>query len=108
RIAEEDAAYWSSRKAAEEAIQIFPSQGKQASADVPISKIERDNPMRKLTVREREVVELLIRGSSNKQIAHALSISEKTVEAHRARAIKRLGVKTSAQLIRMAGEYGLH
>ncbi len=64
--------------------------------------------MLKLTVREREVVELLISGSSNKQIAHALSISEKTVEAHRARAIKRLGVKTSAQLIRMAGEFGLH
>jgi DNA-binding CsgD family transcriptional regulator len=88
-----------------EASRLFAPQAPAGSA---IGQIERDNPLRKLTARERQVLELLIGGSSNKQIAHALSISEKTVEAHRSRAIKRLGLKTSAQLIRMAGQYGLH
>jgi DNA-binding CsgD family transcriptional regulator len=88
-----------------EAARLFAPQTPAGST---IEQIERDNPLRKLTARERQVLELLIGGSSNKQIAHALSISEKTVEAHRSRAIKRLGLKTSAQLIRMAGQYGLH
>jgi DNA-binding CsgD family transcriptional regulator len=85
-------------------LQLFSPQEMPAAA--PEAML--NNPMLILTVREREVVELLISGSSNKQIAHALGISAKTVEAHRARAIKRLGIKTSAQLIRMAGEFGLH
>jgi DNA-binding CsgD family transcriptional regulator len=64
------------------------------------------DPFNKLTQREKDVVRLLIKGVSNKLIAHALSISEKTVEAHRSHAIRRLGLKSSAELIRMAGECG--
>lgn len=72
------------------------------------SELQKDrNPLEKLTEREKEVVKLLIKGNSNKIIGHTLNISEKTVEVHRARAIKRLGVRTSAELIRMAGKYGL-
>ncbi len=65
------------------------------------------NPLSRLTAREREVVKLVVSGYSNKVIAHELRISQKTVEAHRAHAVKRLGLKTSAELIRMAGEFGL-
>jgi DNA-binding CsgD family transcriptional regulator len=64
------------------------------------------NPFDKLTRREKDVVRLLIKGISNKLIAHALNISEKTVEAHRSHAIRRLGLRSSAELIRMAGESG--
>jgi DNA-binding CsgD family transcriptional regulator len=63
-------------------------------------------PFDKLTQREKDVVRLLIKGVSNKLIAHALNISEKTVEAHRSHAIRRLGLRSSAELIRMAGECG--
>jgi DNA-binding CsgD family transcriptional regulator len=51
-------------------------------------------------------VRLLIGGNSNKNMARILRLSPKTIEAHRARAIKRLGLKTSAELIRLAVETG--
>ncbi len=79
----------------------------KGSRQHPSEARKDSNPLEKLTEREREVVRLLIRGNSNKVIAYTLNLSEKTVEGHRARAIKRLGVKTSAELIRMAGKYGL-
>jgi DNA-binding CsgD family transcriptional regulator len=59
-----------------------------------------------LTARERDIVGLLVRGHSNKTMARILSLSPKTVEAHRARAMKRLGLKTSAELIKLAVEAG--
>jgi DNA-binding CsgD family transcriptional regulator len=60
-----------------------------------------------LTPREREVVSLLAAGRTNKGVARILGLSAKTVEAHRARALKRLNVKTTADLIRLAIEGGL-
>ncbi len=71
------------------------------------AKAERLNPVASLTERQQEVVKLLVKGCSNKVIAFKLNISEKTVEVHRSRAIRRLGVRTSAELIRLAGEFGL-
>ncbi|MCH8148861.1 MAG: sigma-70 family RNA polymerase sigma factor, partial [Planctomycetes bacterium] len=44
----------------------------------------------RLTPREREVMDLIVEGLANKQIAVRLGISEKTVEVHRARARKKL------------------
>lgn len=66
------------------------------------------NPIKELTPREAQVVKLLVQGKANKMIAHTLHISEKTVEATRARAKKRLGVKTSADLIKVAVEHRIH
>jgi DNA-binding CsgD family transcriptional regulator len=60
-----------------------------------------------LTPREREVVSLLASGRTNKGVARILGLSAKTVEAHRARALKRLNVKTTAELIRLAIESGI-
>ncbi|MDR2880679.1 MAG: response regulator [Azoarcus sp.] len=53
-----------------------------------------------LTTREREVLELVIAGKLNKQIADVLGISIKTVEVHRARVMDKMGVSTVASLIR--------
>lgn len=53
-----------------------------------------------LTAREREVVELLAHGLSNKDIARRLDVSVRTVETHRANAIHKLDVGTSAEIIR--------
>jgi DNA-binding NarL/FixJ family response regulator len=55
-----------------------------------------------LTAREWQVFDLLISGLSNKQMAHALLISPRTVEIHRARLMQKLGVRNTASLIRIA------
>ena len=54
-----------------------------------------------LSEREREVFEHVAAGQMNKAIAHDLQISERTVEVHRSQVMKKLGVKTLAQLVRI-------
>jgi two-component system response regulator TtrR len=53
-----------------------------------------------LTQREREVMELVVAGKLNKQVADELDISMKTVEAHRARVMEKMGVRTLAELVK--------
>lgn len=55
-----------------------------------------------LTHREREVVQLIAEGKINKQIADTLDISVKTVETHRASAMHKLKLRTTADLVRYA------
>ena len=57
------------------------------------------SPIDQLTSREREVVAGLIRGLTNKQIGEDLGISHRTVEIHRARAMRKLGTPTLAALL---------
>jgi DNA-binding CsgD family transcriptional regulator len=52
-----------------------------------------------LTLREREVVAGLMRGLTNKKIGQELGISHRTVEIHRARAMRKLGAPTLAALL---------
>ncbi|HNP63231.1 MAG TPA: response regulator transcription factor [Woeseiaceae bacterium] len=66
--------------------------------------IERNDLIDKinsLTDRERAVFESVADGDMNKVIAFDLGISERTVEVHRANAMKKLGVRTLAELIRI-------
>jgi DNA-binding NarL/FixJ family response regulator len=56
----------------------------------------------RLTAREREVVQLLAEGRSNKAVSALLGISVKTVETHRAAVMKKLGVTSIAELVRYA------
>jgi len=55
-----------------------------------------------LTPREREVLELMIRGKPNKVMAADLGVSQRTVEIHRARVMEKTGAASLAQLVRMA------
>jgi DNA-binding NarL/FixJ family response regulator len=55
-----------------------------------------------LTHREREVVQLIAEGRINKEIARLLAISVKTVETHRATAMHKLKLRTTAELVRYA------
>jgi len=55
-----------------------------------------------LTHREREVVQLIAEGKINKEIGEALNISVKTVETHRAAAMHKLKLRTTAELVRYA------
>ena len=52
----------------------------------------------RLTRREIEVIDLIVTGFSNKQAAHALGISPRTVEVHRARAFEKCSVRNVASL----------
>jgi len=55
-----------------------------------------------LTPREHEVMEMVTDGKSNKDIAHTLGVSAKTVEAHRARVMEKMSARSLADLVKMA------
>jgi len=63
---------------------------------------EISNRLKSLTPRERQVFDLVVAGEVNKSIAHHLSISEKTVEIHRANVMKKMRAKSLASLVQMA------
>jgi FixJ family two-component response regulator len=58
--------------------------------------------VRTLSRRQAEVIRLVATGLLNKQIATELQILEKTVKVHRARAMRKLGIRSVAELVRMA------
>jgi RNA polymerase sigma factor (sigma-70 family) len=62
--------------------------------------------LRELTPREREVMELVVLGRHNREIAPALGISVRTVEVHKARLMAKLGVGNVADLVRIAMQDG--
>lgn len=67
-------------------------------------KLGRDLQQKRLTSltpREQEIFELVASGKANKAIAADLAISERTVEVHRAQVMKKLQVKTLAELVRI-------
>ena len=55
-----------------------------------------------LSAREREIVQLLAEGSSNKDVARTLKISAKTAETHRANIMRKMGFGSLAELVRYA------
>jgi FixJ family two-component response regulator len=66
-------------------------------------QVQRDADQRlaRLTKREREVCDLVAAGLLNKQIAHELGMSEKTVKVHRGRVTRKLDVDSVAALVRL-------
>ena len=56
--------------------------------------------LQRLTERERQVLDMVIAGETNKAIAHKLGISHKTVEAHRAHVMEKTGSHSLAELIK--------
>ena len=76
-------------------------QAKEAFADHQQSA-SRDALLAKLTSREAQVLERIVAGRLNKQIADDLGISIKTVEAHRANIMEKLNANTVADLLKIA------
>ena len=60
-----------------------------------------------LTPREREVLTHVVAGRLNKQIAGDLGTVEKTIKVHRSRMMEKLGVRTVADLVRLAEKAGV-
>ena len=65
------------------------------------------NPIDLLTSREREVLQLLAEGKTNKEIAGVLNLSVYTVEAHRGRIMEKLNLHSIGELVRFAVRSGL-
>jgi PAS domain S-box-containing protein len=77
--------------------------GREVSASVPSPASAADDEM---TMRQRQIVGLVARGLSYREIASELVISVRTVETHRRVIAERFGLKTRAQLFRYAQEQG--
>jgi FixJ family two-component response regulator len=60
-----------------------------------------------LTPRERQVMEQVVQGRLNKQIAARLGTGEKTVKVHRGRMMAKMGVRSVAELVQLAGRVGV-
>jgi len=58
----------------------------------------------KLTPREKEVMELVVQGHLNKNIAALIGTTEKTVKAHRGRVMHKIGVRSVAELVRLTSK----
>jgi DNA-binding NarL/FixJ family response regulator len=70
------------------------------SAVRAINEGKKDQPF--LTPRERQIIQLVAEGFTNKQVAKALRVSEKTVETHRASLMRKLGINSIIELVRYA------
>jgi DNA-binding NarL/FixJ family response regulator len=68
---------------------------------------KREDPLARLSAREREVLQLLAEGKTGAEIAQRLSLSQKTVETYRARLVEKLGIRDLAGLVRFAIQKGL-
>jgi DNA-binding NarL/FixJ family response regulator len=69
--------------------------------------MEARMPLRRLSRRQREVLQLLAMSCSTREIARRLRLSVKTVETHRAAVMKRLGIRQLANLVRYSLSVGL-
>ncbi len=64
------------------------------------------HPASALTAREQQVMEMLSRGLTNREIAEHLEISIKTVDTHRGHVLKKLGLRNNSELTRFAVKHG--
>ncbi|MEI9814374.1 MAG: response regulator transcription factor [Acidobacteriota bacterium] len=65
------------------------------------------NPVDLLTSREREVLQLVAEGRTNKEIANSLNLSVYTVEAHRGKIMEKLNLHSASEMVRFAIRNGL-
>jgi DNA-binding CsgD family transcriptional regulator len=73
----------------------------------PSSPMRTDTPSGRLSVREQQVIELLVQGASNKAIARALDISVHTAKFHVAAVLDKLGARNRADAVAIALREGL-
>jgi DNA-binding NarL/FixJ family response regulator len=86
---------------------LSPALSKLAVMDYGQRSGENRTSIEQLTPRQREVLQLIVEGSTTKAIAQILKISVKTVETHRAQLMSRLGIYDVAGLVRYAIRAGI-
>ena len=72
-----------------------------ASREQLVEHLKIQNRLDSLTVREQEVLSLIVKGHSNKEMAKMLDISNRTIEAHRARIMEKMQAESLADLMMM-------
>jgi FixJ family two-component response regulator len=85
--------------------QALARAGRESTERSEIADIRRRSVT--LTPREREVMELVVTGMLNKQIAYELGIVEKTIKIHRARVMEKMKAGSLAELVRIAERIGI-
>ncbi len=68
---------------------------------------DMNDPYKELTDREREMLKLVVEGYKTRQIAEMLSITPKTVEAHKTSLMKKLGIHSNLELVKYALRRGI-
>ncbi len=68
---------------------------------------EMQNPLTRLSLREREVMQLVVEGKSSAEIAEILSLSSNTVDTYRSRLMQKLGISDLPSLVKLAIQHGL-
>jgi DNA-binding NarL/FixJ family response regulator len=71
------------------------------------NKKGRDGVLNTLTLRQREVLQLLAEGKSAKEVAAAMNITPRTAEFHKYNIMKQLGIKSNAEIIHFAIKHGI-
>jgi len=87
---------------------LAEEEAKEAASPPQLAgQIEAEEALARLSARERQVLVLLAHGHTHSEMAEQLGISVKTVETHRARLSDKLGLKSRADLVRLALDAGL-
>ena len=75
--------------------------------DQAVQKSPADDPLKRLSSRERQVLQMLAEGHAVAYIASTLALSPKTVETYRARMMEKLGIEDFASLVKFAIQHGI-
>ena len=78
---------------------LVKDEGANVSA---LQRTEIEPRAAKLTAREREIMDMIVQGKANKVIAIDLGVSQRTVETHRTRIMKKMQARSLAELVQMA------
>jgi DNA-binding NarL/FixJ family response regulator len=95
------------RAAAQGRTFITPTLAGEVLQAMKQSSPETQDPVETLTLRQREILRLLVDGLTAKQIASQLAISSRTVEFHKYRMVELLGLKGSTELLHFAIKHGI-
>ncbi len=68
---------------------------------------DEGSPLECLTIREREILQMVVEGNSNRDISEALSLSVRSVETYRSRIMQKLGVYNVPDLVKLAIRHGI-
>ncbi len=90
------------REALKGNLYVAPSLAKEVFELLSANTRRGDKEHRTLTVRQIEVLQLIVKGLSAKEIGHHLTISQRTAEHHKYNMMDYLGIKTTAELIQYA------
>ena len=72
------------------------------SHELALQRTEIEPRIAKLTARERQIMDMIVQGNANKVIAIDLGVSQRTVETHRTRIMRKMQAKSLAELVQMA------